>query len=162
MNNFVKNTTYTKNYDAITVASIIDRAQGLKTDTFAIGADTPLAGGLLKTQFAFGKAKNHSTYNETPYIKNLNGKASTLSLAAAYEYNLSKQSMLYIGCGYSYDKFKVDFNNLDPIVQSIHEASLKGKPGAERVKMPKPKQMPTHHEVKFHNYEVMMGLVHKF
>ncbi len=163
MNTLIHDATMKGLFGEERVNSMIDRAQGLKSDTFAIGADTPLAGGLLKTQFAMGKAKNHSTYNGGSYIKNLNGKATTLSLAAAYEYNLSKQTMLYVGGGYSYDKYKVDMDFKNP----SSDVLSKFFSGLSKVKNPDTKVVgadfkPTHNEVKYHNYEVMMGLVHKF
>lgn len=63
-----------------------------------LGAQTPLAGGLLTTAFyyAHGETDNATTENKSDYY----------GLAARYEYSLSKRTTVYGGAGYAQEKVK--------------------------------------------------------
>ena len=63
-----------------------------------LGAQTPLAGGLLTTAFyyAHGEKDNATTENKSDYY----------GLAARYEYSLSKRTTVYGGAGYAQEKVK--------------------------------------------------------
>ena len=116
----------------------IDYANGFKTNTLLVGADTPLLNGVLKTQVGYGEAK--TTYHGNN-IHGAKTKIKSWSFAAGYEYNLSKRTQLYTGVGYSMNKFtsKCDEFKLSDDVKMSFSAENKTRAA-----------------------EVMMGLVHKF
>lgn len=122
----------------------VDQARGIKGNSFLIGADTPVLGGTLKLQAGYAKSKFNQAYSGS-HLKGLQVKTTDWSLAAGYEYNLSKRTQVYAGAAYDRTKIKPGFDSFSMKVKD-KDVELKNISG----------------QFKIHNYEFMMGLVHKF
>lgn len=77
---------------------VLGEEDGVDGYGLQLGAQTPLAGGLLTTAFyyAHGETDNATTENKSDYY----------GLAARYEYSLSKRTTVYGGAGYAQEKVK--------------------------------------------------------
>lgn len=118
----------------------VDQAKGIKGNSFLIGADTPVLGGTLKLQAGYAKSKFNQAYSGS-HFKGFQVKTTNWSLAAGYEYNLSKRTQVYGGAAYDRTKIKAGFDSFT--MGSVDVKNISG-------------------QFKTHNYEFMMGLVHKF
>lgn len=118
----------------------VDQARGIKGNSFLIGADTPVLGGTLKLQAGYAKSRFNQAYSGS-CVEGLQVKTTDWSLAAGYEYNLSKRTQVYAGAAYDRTKIKAGFDSF-----------AMGGVNLENISS----------SVKAQNYEFMMGLVHKF
>lgn len=76
-----------------------------------IGAQTPIAGGVLTTAFYYANGDTEKA------DKSQKQESTYYGLAARYEYSLSKRTTVYGGAGYSQEEVKV--NNRDAAVKDF-------------------------------------------
>lgn len=76
-----------------------------------IGAQTPIAGGVLTTAFYYANGDKEKA------DKSQKQESTYYGLAARYEYSLSKRTTVYGGAGYSQEEVKV--NNRDAAVKDF-------------------------------------------
>lgn len=95
-----------------------DASDGFRGWGATIGAQTPVAGGLLTTAFYYvdataeGKITN-SAYGLTARERVVEADYNYYGLAARYEYSLSKRTTAYAGAGYAKEKVDENEGKLD-------------------------------------------------
>ena len=102
-------------------AAISNLAATKATDVYVdgygvtVGAVTPLCGGTLKTQFGYMKAEN--------VAGKAKGEYDAWNVGALYYYNLSKQTQVYGGLGYTVqgEEGKDDFKTVNGALGMIHK-----------------------------------------